>query len=79
MAAINHEARQRRQPRHPRGLAHYRRGLTQAEVASRWALPASRRTGSSPRNENGAVKVPRFDGDIAECVVLEQELAAALG
>src|ERR1700748_3853548 len=58
---------------------HYAAGLTQAEVASRLGvtnLKAHRLIGRA--NQNGAVKIT-IDGDVAECVVLEMQIAARFG
>lgn len=58
---------------------HYAAGLTQAEVASRLGIASVKAHRLITRaNENGAVKVS-IDGDIAECVVLEQELSRRFG
>lgn len=58
---------------------HYAAGLTQAEVASRLGvtnLKAHRLIARA--NQNGAVKIT-IDGDVAECVVLEMQIAARFG
>ncbi|OYX41677.1 MAG: DNA-binding transcriptional regulator [Rhodobacterales bacterium 32-67-9] len=58
---------------------HYAGGLTQAEVASRLgvtSVKAHRLIGRA--NEKGAVKVT-IDGDVADCILLEQEIAGAYG
>ena len=54
---------------------HYAAGLTQAEVAARLGVSGVKAHRLIWRaNENGAVKVT-IDGDVAECVVLEQDIA----
>ena len=56
---------------------HYAAGLTQAEVAKRLGVTNVKAHRLITRaNEAGAVKVT-IDGDIAECVELENQLAAA--
>jgi len=58
---------------------HYAAGLTQAEVAQRLGVTNVKAHRLITRaNEAGAVKVT-IDGDIAECVVLETQLAAQYG
>lgn len=58
---------------------HYAAGLTQAEVAQRLGVTNVKAHRLITRaNEAGAVKVT-IDGDIAECVVLEAQLAAQYG
>ncbi len=58
---------------------HYAAGLTQAEVAKRLGVTGVKAHRLITRaNENGAVKVT-IDGDVAECVVLEQQLAERYG
>ncbi len=58
---------------------HYAAGMTQAEVAARLGVPnikAHRLI--SWANQNGAVKVS-IEGDVAECVALEMQLADRFG
>lgn len=58
---------------------HYVAGLTQAEVAARLGVSSVKAHRLITRaNENGAVKVT-IDGDLAECVVLEQEISSRFG
>ncbi len=55
---------------------HYASGMTQTEVAGRLGVSSVKAHRLIARaNENGAVKVT-IDGDVAECVVLEQDIAA---
>lgn len=58
---------------------HYAAGLTQAEVARRLNVPGVKAHRLIMRaNEAGFVKV-RIDGDVAECVELEDRLSRAFG
>ena len=58
---------------------HYAAGLTQSEVAARLGVSSVKAHRLIARaNENGAVKVT-IDGDIAECVVLEQKISDRFG
>jgi len=58
---------------------HYVAGLTQAEVAARLGVSSVKAHRLITRaNENGAVMVT-INGDVAECVVLEQEISARYG
>jgi len=55
---------------------HYAAGMTQADIATRLGVSGVKAHRLISRaNENGAVKVS-IDGDVAECMILEHELAA---
>ena len=58
---------------------HYAGGLTQAAVAKRLGVPGVKAHRLITKaNQEGAIKVT-IDGDIAECVALEDQLASQFG